>query len=145
MTDKPSDSDNQVPSTEWMRRYDTVRRLSKSQGRLPTRSSSPDLALVAWISNQRRAWNLTLEQQRLLSELPGWSWAPHQDRWEQRAEELRLFIATHGRAPRARAAHLDERSLAHWYSRQRIAVQRGDLNQERTAALAYAIRGLTAN
>jgi hypothetical protein len=97
------------------------------------------------MSNQRRSWSLTEEQQRLLSELPGWSWTPHDERWEERAEDLRVFIATHGRAPRVRAVHVRERSLAQWYSRQRVALQRGDLDPHRAVAFSYVVRGLTTS
>lgn len=145
MTDGDNGNNTQRPPAEWTRRYDEVRRLARSQRRLPTRGSTADSALVAWVSNQRRAWNLSAEQQRLLSELPGWSWTPHEERWEERAEDLRMFIATYGRAPRARAVHVRERSLAHWHSRQRVAQQNGELDPHRAVLLSYATRGLTTS
>ncbi|MFS0732959.1 helicase associated domain-containing protein [Microbacterium sp. 1P10UB] len=145
MTDGDTSNNTQRPPAVWMQRYDQVRRFAQSAGRLPTQASTTDSALVTWMSNQRRSWNLSAEQQRLLAELPGWRWAPHEERWEERAEDLRMFVAAHGRPPRVRAVHARERSLGQWYSRQRLAHQRGELNPRRAVAFSYAIRGLTTS
>ncbi len=106
----------------------------------------------SWVRNQRRALSLTAAQEALLEALPRWSWAPLQDAWEVRLTELVAFISQHQRSPRVRSDHSMERALAHWYSRQRVLLRRGQLAQSRavqlrellTADAAYRSRDVQA-
>ncbi|WP_441005406.1 helicase associated domain-containing protein [Microbacterium sp. CFBP 8790] len=126
--------DRARPPRQWMLRYTQLKKFTREHGQLPTRSQSSG-SLVSWVKNQRRSWTLTREQVRLLEQLPGWSWDPREDAWLRRAEEVRTFLQQHGRLPRARATHVRERSLAHWYSRQLRASQKGELSTEREVTL----------
>jgi len=124
----------------WRQKYDRVRPICERLGRTPRLSDGVPATLVNWLSGQRRATSLSNEQKRALQALPGWSWEPRQAAWMERADDLRAFIATHGRMPRERDP--DESALAHWYSRQRVALREGRLSAERRAALEYAVRHL---
>lgn len=97
-----------------------------------------------WVTNQRRALDSPSHRRVRLESLPGWSWDPRGDRWESRAESLRQFIAERGRTPRVRTEDVDERALAHWYSRQRVALTEGRISDERARVLAYVTRQIAA-
>ncbi|MGZ0712307.1 helicase associated domain-containing protein (plasmid) [Coraliomargarita sp. W4R53] len=126
--------------TQWWMRYHRVERIATQLGRLPRLSDGADPADVGWAANQRRATSLTPEQFAALAALPGWSNRPRADAWEARAEELRNFIAAHGRMPRVRGEVEGESALAHWFSRQRLVDRAGELGHERSTALRYATR-----
>lgn len=128
--------------SHWWARYDRVASHAHLLGRLPRLSDHVDPADVGWPASQRRATTLDTDQRAALAALPGWSDHPRADSWEQRAEELRVFIATHHRAPRVRGDMDGESALAHWHSRQRVADTQGRLTTERSRALRYATRAL---
>lgn len=98
----------------------------------------------SWVRNQRRALSLTAVQAALLETLPRWSWAPLQDAWEVRLSELVAFISQHQRSPRVRSEDSMERALAHWYSRQRVLLRRGQLVQSRAAQLRVLVTATDA-
>ena len=125
---------------DWWDTYRLVSALSRPLGRVPKLSDGAPAVVVNWLSNQRRATTLTSQQRAALESLPDWSWDPRQDAWIARAEELRLFIHAHGRFPRVRDK--SEQALAHWYSRQRLALQRRELLPHREKLLHYATRPL---
>ncbi len=129
--------------TRWWVRYDRVAAVATRLGRLPRRSDVGVLSAdVAWLANQRRAHNLSPEQWDALAALPGWSEHSRSDHWLARADELRRFIRTQGRAPRVNGPLPGESALAHWFSRQRVALRDGRLSRSRTEALNYATRDL---
>lgn len=126
----------------WWANYERVAAHAHALGRLPRLSDGVPADLVGWAAGQRRATSLTADQRAALAALPGWSDRPRADAWEERAEELRRFIAAEGRVPRVRGDVPGESALAHWYSRQRVAERRGLLSPERARLLAYSTRGL---
>ncbi|WP_091232183.1 helicase associated domain-containing protein [Microbacterium sp. 3J1] len=126
----------------WWANYEKVAEQAHALGRLPRLSDGVPADIVGWASGQRRATTLTADQKVALAALPGWSERPRADAWEERADELRRFIATEGRAPRIRGALPGESALAHWFSRQRVAEAAGRLTAERARLLGYATRTL---
>jgi hypothetical protein len=126
----------------WFARYERIAVITVNLGRLPRLSDGVRPADVSWVANQRRATTLSAEQKAALRALPGWSARPRDERWLDRAEELRTFIHTHKRAPRVRGAIPGETALAHWSSRQRVKMRDGTLSRARTNAYRYATRSL---
>lgn len=126
----------------WWATYERVAAHAWALGRLPRLSDGVTADLVGWAASQRRALTLTADQKAALAALPGWTDRPRADAWEDRAEELRRFIATEGRAPRVRGDLPGESALAHWHSRQRVAERHGLLSPERAQLLAYSTRTL---
>lgn len=126
----------------WWANYEKVAEHAHALGRLPRLSDGIPADIVGWAAGQRRATTLTTDQKAALAALPGWSERPRADAWEERADELRRFIATEGRAPRIRGVLPGESALAHWFSRQRVAEAAGRLTTERARLLAYATRTL---
>lgn len=115
----------------WWERARELEQAAKELGRLPVPSDeSISPALLAWARNQRRARRLTTRQVRALERIPGWSWAPREDQWEDRLDEVARFFAAHERAPRVRATDEREASLGLWLARQRRAAD--------TRAMPYA-------
>lgn len=125
----------------WQLRYEQLLRAQAELGRLLRRGDPVPPGLVDWMKNQRRNPALTDEQARLLERIPGLTWEPKDDAFEERAEALRLYIAEHRREPRRRSANADERALAEWLGRQRRRASRGQLNAERLRLLTYATGG----
>lgn len=124
----------------WNLRFAQLEVATERLGRLPRSSSECGTALLAWMTNQRRALDLNPVKQRRLEALQGWEWDPRRALWEQRAEELRAFVRGSGQLPRTRTSDRAERALAHWLSRQRVASQGGQLSPERATLLAYALK-----
>ncbi|SDT03694.1 helicase associated domain-containing protein [Microbacterium paraoxydans] len=126
----------------WWAAYERVAEHAYALGRLPRLSDGVPADVVGWAAGQRRATMLTADQKAALRALPGWSDRPRADAWEERAEELRRFIAAEGRLPRVRGTLPGESALAHWVSRQRVAEADGRLSPERVRLLAYATRSI---
>ena len=124
----------------WKVRYRRIAELAARLGRLPRLSDKLDSTDVSWIANQKRSTTLTTEQQTALEQIAGWRTASRDGAWEERAEELRVFIKAHGRMPRIRGKNPRESALAHWTSRQQVAQRDELLSAERIQALGYATR-----
>ena len=70
--------------------------------RFPLKYVTPDgFKLGSWVSNQRKnkSKNL-LSQDRIerLEALPGWSWDPFTEQWEEAFEQLQSYVNQHGNA-----------------------------------------------
>ena len=52
------------------------------------------------------------------------------DQWEQRRQELEVFVREHsGRLPSRAGETSDERSLGQWFNRQRMQLKNGSLHR----------------
>lgn len=110
--------------------------VATSMGRVPRGADDVDRKLLHWISYQRRsAARLNGFQISFLEQVPGWSWAPWDDGWDVRAQELCAFVRGHGREPRTRSSNAHERALAKWFARQRQLAARGQLPYHRARTL----------
>lgn len=67
--------------------------------------------------------------------MPGFSWAPLGEQWEQGREQLGVFLIQERRIPKYRSTSASERSLAAWVDKQRLSFRRGALASERVIAL----------
>ncbi|MGW4847393.1 helicase associated domain-containing protein [Nocardia brasiliensis] len=80
-------------------------------------------ALGSWVGTQRTRRGkdtLSVEQQRRLSELPGWIWDTRVDQWEQGFRQLADYVDRHGDA-RVPSGHVDDTGyrLGQWCKVQR--------------------------
>jgi superfamily II DNA/RNA helicase len=94
-------------------------------------------ALAQWASAQRHAFKKsTLSSARIkrLEGLPGWSWDPHADTWDQNFVAAEIFHDKHKRWPKIGAAG-EEGALAHWASAQRHAFKKSTLSSARIKRL----------
>ena len=75
-------------------------------------------------------------QTRRLQCIPGFTWAPGDDRWQTQYDTYRQFLQQHHRAPRYRSQDPAERSLAGWAAKQRWRHRNGQLPQDRGQRLS---------
>lgn len=118
-----------TPEVKWLIACITIFKAVIKTGSYPADSVS-----VSWVKNQRRG-SLCEYQVAALTQIPDWKWAPRRTVWNERAHQLDEFRKSFGREPRVRSGWKEERSLAHWASRQRQALREGKLSPAKEAAL----------
>jgi superfamily II DNA or RNA helicase len=93
--------------------------------------------LGRWVVKQRsRRDQLRPVRTARLEALPGWEWNRKESGWETGFLRLETFVAREGHA-RVSQDHVEEGyRLGHWVSKQRQAVGRGRLSEDRQARLA---------
>lgn len=92
-----------------------------------------DAALGAWTSTQRHAKKrgaLTPEREAALAALPGWSWEPIKESWDEQYGRLRAYAEQHQRPP-----PYGRSPLGVWVGNQRRAQKKGRMSPKRVAAL----------
>jgi hypothetical protein len=123
---------------KWNQRFEKVQAVCATHDRLPARQSlGEDAVLARWVKTQRRAWKkgiLPTEHVQRLEELPGWSWDPHADTWDQNFEKIRKFRNDYKRGPAQKAAG-EEGVLGKWIGAQRQAFKKSTLSPERVKRL----------
>ena len=95
--------------------------------------------LGRWVSHQRdNKTNNLLSQDRIerLEALPGWSWDPFTEQWEEAFEQLQSYVNKYGNA-RVNWKHItpDGFKLASWVSDQRKRKSKSLLSQDRIERL----------
>ena len=104
----------------------------------PHRSVRPDGSdvtrqrLVNWVREQRRRPGAlcTYQRERLLA-IPGYTWAPLDDAWDNKVDDYTRFVASRGWRPSRRSVDKRERSLATWAANQRTRNRQGRLPKHR--------------
>ena len=94
--------------------------------------------LAIWVRSQRTAADGGLRcdyQLRRLACAPGFHRHPLDDQWSRHVIDHQLFTDTHRRAPLLSSDDLDERRLAGFAAKQRLAYRRGRLSLPQIAAL----------
>ena len=90
--------------------------------RVPRQPVVDGFKLGVWIAGQRGAYSagtLSVERTQRLESLPGWSWDPHGDLWEQGFEHLERFVSREGAAA-VPTGHLENGyKLGLWLTNQR--------------------------
>jgi len=130
----------------WNEQARTFERFVQSTGRMPQRTafmntepSAAEVRLQNWVRNNRRTVDrLNAFKIDRLNHVPGFSWAPLEDRWETNYERYRDFVEVHGREPhlsRVKGTESDEHSLAIWANNQRRALTRRTLPANRVFTL----------
>jgi hypothetical protein len=90
-------------------------------------------SLGIWVSHQRTAYNkktLSSDRVQRLESLPGWSWDPFTDEWNQNFTLLKQYIAKHQAYPVRRSG-----SLGIWVTVQRRAYNKKTLSSDRVKRL----------
>lgn len=132
------------PAQRWAKRYGDLQRFIELTGGMPRERANAsgqedeESLLAGWARYQRRRErNGTLLdwQRTLLEQVDAFSWDPLVEQWEERCEELRVFLTGKGRMPRYRSTDDAERSLAAWVHKQRHVYTHGRLPQSRVDAL----------
>ena len=106
-----------------------------------------DHRLGAWVAKQRSHCNkgrLPKERRQQLEQLPGWSWNPRDDLWEEGFAALEDYVERHGTARVPKDSYVNGVQLGAWVSSQRGEYKKGQLNAERSSRLE-ALPGWTWN
>ncbi|WP_201408832.1 DEAD/DEAH box helicase [Mycobacterium paraintracellulare] len=107
----------------WTQHYDALKLYAKRIGhaRPPQSYVRKGLRLGQWVAVQRRSReNTSPERVALLEALPGWSWDPHTDRWEQAYAVLVEFANREGHARVHKDQIEDGVRLGDWVIDQRV-------------------------
>jgi hypothetical protein len=117
---------------------ETTGHFPQDNRRRPVTNFTPEhLRLISWVGTQRRATLSGLRctyQLRRLDVVPGYAASSVDGRWNVMFERYRAWIET-APAPRYRSPDAEERSLANWGAKQRVAYRRGTLDSSRVEKL----------
>lgn len=94
--------------------------------------------LGTWVAKQRSRNNtgrLPHERQQLLEELPGWTWNPREDMWEEGLARLLEYVAVNGTSRVPKDAVEEGFSVGTWVTGQRSAFKKGEMLPERIQRL----------
>ena len=94
--------------------------------------------LGAWVAKQRAKGPDPVfepDRARRLAELPGWSWDPRDDLWEEGFEKLTEYVKSNGDALVSKAYAINGYQLGTWVTTQRRAYTSGRLSLERQTRL----------
>ena len=78
---------------------------------------------------------LSKERIKQLEALPGWSWTPKQDEWEQKFAQLQKYVRSFGNAKVPDQYKVDGIQLGKWVGKQRQKHKAGNLLPELVARL----------
>jgi Helicase associated domain len=113
--------------------------------RVPRSCTVDGYRLGGWVGRQRSAFAKgTLDPQRdkRLQGLPGWTWDPVVDKWEEGFDQLEAYVKRHGHA-RVPASHaFSGYTLGRWVNNQRVRHAKGILDPDRERRLEE-LRGWT--
>lgn len=114
-------------------------RLPRDNNRLPKTSiPQEERSLADWLRYQRRAatrdLHCTYQIERLQS-IPGFSWDPRSDQWDEQFRRSAQFVLEHQRLPRYRSTDPAEKAAAGWLAKQRLFWHAGTLSTDRRVRL----------
>ncbi len=111
---------------------------ARGHARVPVSHVVDGYRLGSWVANQRASYAkgaFDAERQRRLEELPGWTWDPFADRWEEGFSRLQDYVKRHGDA-RVPRSHIDDGyPLGSWVTTQRHLYAKGTLDADRVGRL----------
>ena len=90
--------------------------------------------LGKWVQKQRSKQargTLGADREHRLQELPGWTWKPFADQWEEGFTKLLDYVKRHGDARMPQAYKADGYRLGAWIDRQRSNYAKGTLDPDR--------------
>lgn len=90
--------------------------------RVPQAFLHDGFALGSWIASQRHRYRigaLEKDREQRLTELAGWTWNPHTDRWEEGYKKLLRYVELHGNADAPTSCVVDGYKLGAWLRNMR--------------------------
>ena len=124
----------------WEEGFRQLRRYVESHGdaRVPQSYRVDGYKLGVWVCTQRERHadgTLEADRQRRLQDVPGWTWTPHADRWEEGFRQLRRYVESHGDARVPQSYTVDGYKLGSWVNTQRTQHTKGILDPDRERRL----------
>lgn len=115
----------------WSQKFQEVRDFVKRTGALPRTGSHDQFesTIGKWLRKERQLGrqflvsgkasrsSMNAERVALLETIPGWTWNPPEDSWEQQFSAAKAFVEENGRLPQRRGD--EDQSLANWVRRWR--------------------------
>ena len=131
----------------WDETYEMLSEFAANEGhaRVPQSLTADGVALGSWVINQRMLngkGKLSADRAARLEALPGWSWDPRADAFEEGFAALEKFVVEHGHARPTAAAAQDGFRVGGWVSEQRGNYHRGRFDPKRVERLE-ALKGWT--
>ena len=129
------------PSADrWEEGYNRLLDYVKRRGdaRVPISYAIDGFKLGTWVSTQRTNYTegtLEVDHRRLLEALPGWTWRPKADQWEEGYKRLLDYVKRHGDACVAQSCIVDGFKLGTWVSTQRSNHAKCTLDPDRERRL----------
>jgi superfamily II DNA or RNA helicase len=97
------------------------------------------VGLGAWVGAQRQKYRkrqLSLEKQKTLEQLPGWSWDPFHDQWQEGLRQLNQYVKNKGNAlVPAKYKTKEGFALGRWVRRRRWDYSQGKLSTNKQKVL----------
>ncbi len=113
----------------WQKRFEEIKSFSSLSGHArPNSNENPDLS--TWVTRQRKLYkNKELSKERidLLNEIKGWKWNANEAEWEDKFEELKIYISKNGHGK----PKVKDSSLGRWVFHQRSKMRKQELSKER--------------
>ncbi len=124
----------------WDTSLATLAAFAKREGhaQAPQRHTENGIDLGSWVNGQRTSYNkgkLSHERIKQLEALPGWSWNPKQDGWNQKFAQLQKYVKTYGNAKVPDHYKVDGVQLGNWVGKQRQKHKFGGHSPEQTRRL----------
>ena len=127
---------------QWERGFAAVGAYSAEHGnaRVPwDRVADDGLRIGQWVASQRNAYRfgrLTANRIERLEALPGWTWNPFGNRWEQVFSAVKAYAAEHGHTSTLEGLVTGGGfNLERWVHRQRAVYRSGKLSADRIVRL----------
>jgi superfamily II DNA or RNA helicase len=98
--------------------------------------------LGKWVNKQRARYSaraLDADRQQRLQSLPGWTWEPKAEQWEEWFGRLQIYIDRHGHARVPQPYTADGHPLGRWVSKQRARYADGTLDGDRQRRLEAVV------
>ena len=126
-------------TSSWEFWFGLLAKFVKDRGdaRVPYLYTVDGYRLGGWVKEQRISYIegiLHTERRRRLEEMPGWSWHPHSDDWEEGFGQLQSYIEHYGHAHVPQSFAVDGFRLGRWVMKQRGRTPKGDWKQIATPA-----------
>ena len=124
----------------WQNGYTALKRYAEINGtvRIAQKLKFDGVNLSSWVVAQRsrhRSGRLDPDKAAALEQLPGWTWDPFTDDWEQGFYQLEKYVARKGDALVELSWVSDGFKLGKWVARQRAFYKTGRLSAERESRL----------
>jgi hypothetical protein len=125
-----------VRDATWEENFAVLEAFAAREGhaRLPSSGLEDGQKLGRWVTKQRASHggrSMSAKRVARLEALPGWSWDPQDDQWEENFAALEAFAAREGHA-RVPVSHVaGNQRLGEWVKNQRASHRRGELSAAR--------------
>ena len=124
----------------WEEGFNQLRKYVAHQGnaRVPQSYVLDGYRLGTWINTQRanyREGKLTVDRQQLLESMPGWTWDPRANKWEDGFIRLLRYVEDKGNSLVPQSYKDDDYPLGAWVATQRTAYRDGVLGPDRQRRL----------